>query len=125
MEILNDAADQVMKSPAWVLILGALTLLSLVWKKSHLPNRYLILANLAVSSGYCFLSWEAESYRRFYNPHTMVVFHAFVLFLVNEIFHEGIMTKLKARFPNVKWPDGPEVPPPEAPPSKPIPTPPG
>ncbi len=115
MEIMNDMVGQFLKAPPWMWILIALTLLSVAWRKSQWPNRYLVAANFVLCmGGFITLYWDSEQYRVFYRPRASVVLHALLLWLGNEVFHEGIVSKLQTYF-RVKFPVDTSLPPPTPP----------
>ena len=106
MELLDDVANQVLRAPPWLTVLLAMTLLSVAWRKSQWPNRYLPFATLVLGvSAYSVLCWDLEAYRVFYRPQAVAIFHGVLLWLGNEVFHEGIVTLLKNKFPKLKFPD--------------------
>ena len=110
MDFLNDIVKQVQGAPAWLQLAAAMILFALVWKKTTLPNKYLPFVNIILPTVvYPFLVNGAEEV----SPHIRNVMFglAFQGFLIGcgvEVFHDGIVAKLKARFPGLNFPDEPK-----------------
>lgn len=106
MDTLNDAEELVAKAPSWFWMVLGLVLMGVAWKKSALPNRWLPVVNLLVGGiVYPIIAYRPSLDQKFYHPVTTLVLIGLLIGLLAEVAHEGIVAKLKARFPWLAWPE--------------------
>lgn len=106
MNLSGDLLGQLAHLPHWAIVLLGLTAFGIYWKKSQWPNRWLKFINLILPAvAYPVLHYSPEAEQLYWNPLAVLAFHGLGIGIVAEFAHEGIVAKLKAVFPGLKFPE--------------------
>lgn len=111
-DLFTDFGELFSKLPAWLVVLLTLTLLGVAWKKFNLPNgRWLFLVKIVLGMvSYPFLMWGPDVFKEHYNPAPVLIFQGLLIGICSLVFAEGIIAKLKQRFPSLPISENSEPP---------------
>src|SRR5438309_687379 len=110
---MSEILQTIQSLPSWVQLAIALTLFGVVWKKSTLPNRWLPVLNVLIGALANPFLGDPGSVGPHHDPRAVLAFQGFLAGLGAEVFHDGIVTKIKGFFPGLNFlpdlPPGPEI----------------